>query len=140
MEILQLMKKIGVIFNKSAGSFQKLNRDPKEWIDEITARNSIRNVEFDVRIIPAPEINDTIKYFVDNKYDVITASGGDGTINGVATIIKDSDAALGVIPIGTFNHFAKDVEYPWILKRLCLILLMGKQLTLIMALLTIKFF
>ena len=60
MKILQLMKKIGVLFNKSAGSFQRLNRDPKEWIEEITAKNSIRNVEFDVRIIPAPEINDTI--------------------------------------------------------------------------------
>ena len=52
------MKKIGVIFNKSAGSFQRLSRDPKEWIDEITANNSIKNVEFDVRIIPALEIND----------------------------------------------------------------------------------
>ncbi len=106
------MKKIGIIFNKNAGSFQRLNRDPKEWIDEITAKNSIKNVEFDVRVIPALEINETIKYFVDNRYDVITASGGDGTINGVATIIKDSDAALGVIPSGTFNHFAKDAGIP----------------------------
>ena len=54
------MKKIGVIFNKSAGSFQRLNRDPKEWIEEITTKISIGNVEFDVRIIPAPKINDTI--------------------------------------------------------------------------------
>lgn len=120
------MKKIGVIFNKSAGSFQRLNRDPKEWIDEITAKNSIKNVEFDVRIIPALEINDTIKYFVDNGYDIITASGGDGTINGVATIIKDSDAALGVIPSGTFNHFAKDAGIPLEFEEAVLNLVNGK--------------
>ena len=120
------MKKIGVIFNKSAGSFQRLNRDPKEWIGEIAANNSITGVEFDVRVIPALEINETIKYFVDNKYDVITASGGDGTINGVATIIKDSDAALGVIPSGTFNHFAKDAGIPLDFEEAVLNLVNGK--------------
>jgi len=51
------MKKIGVIFNKSAGSFQRLSRDPKEWIEEITAKNSIGNVEFDVRVIPYRQID-----------------------------------------------------------------------------------
>ena len=49
------MKKIGVIFNQSPGSFQMLNRDPKEWIGEIAANNSITGVEFDVRVMPAPQ-------------------------------------------------------------------------------------
>lgn len=106
------MKKIGIIFNQSAGSFEKLARNPKDWIEEISGKHSITDIEFDVRVIPAPQINETIRHFVDNNYDVITAAGGDGTINGVATIIKDSNAALGVIPSGTFNHFAKDAGIP----------------------------
>ena len=106
------MKKIGIIFNKSAGSFQRLTRNPNEWIEEIINKHSIEDVEFDIRIIHAVEINKTIEYFVEKKYDVITASGGDGTINGVATIIRNSDSALGVIPSGTFNHFAKDAGVP----------------------------
>lgn len=109
---MEIDKKIGIVFNKSAGSFKKLDRDPKEWIDAIIKNNSITGIEFDVRVIPAPLIDETIRYFVHNNYDIITASGGDGTINGVAAIIKNSDAALGVIPSGTFNHFAKDAGIP----------------------------
>lgn len=106
------MKNIGIIFNQNAGSFKKLHRDPKEWINEIKRKHSITNVEFDIRIIPAKEINSIINEFILNKYDVITASGGDGTINGVAALVRHSDSSLGVIPSGTFNHFAKDVGIP----------------------------
>lgn len=43
---------------------------------------------------------------------VIVAGGGDGTISSVAAIVVDSDKALGVLPFGTMNHFAKDLLIP----------------------------
>lgn len=43
---------------------------------------------------------------------VVAAAGGDGTVNAVASALVDTDTALGVIPIGTLNHFAKDVGLP----------------------------
>ena len=45
-------------------------------------------------------------------YDVIVAAGGDGTVNSVAAAVIDSDKILGVLPLGTLNHFAKDVGIP----------------------------
>lgn len=42
----------------------------------------------------------------------VVAGGGDGTINSVAAAIVDSDKALGVLPFGTMNHFAKDLNIP----------------------------
>ncbi len=109
---MSIMKKIGVIFNQDAGSYKKLERDPEAWINEIAVRHAIQDVEFDVRAVPAAEIDGTIGGFIKNNYDVIAAAGGDGTINGVAMMIKDTDAVLGVIPSGTFNHFAKDAGIP----------------------------
>lgn len=41
--------------------------------------------------------------------DVLVACGGDGTVNGVASAILGSEAALGILPMGTLNHFAKDL-------------------------------
>src|SRR5205823_6168512 len=41
--------------------------------------------------------------------DVLVACGGDGTVNAVAQVAKDRDALLGVLPVGTLNHFAKDL-------------------------------
>ena len=45
-------------------------------------------------------------------YDVIVAAGGDGTINSVAAAVLDTGKILGILPLGTLNHFAKDLGIP----------------------------
>ncbi len=42
----------------------------------------------------------------------VVAGGGDGTINAVASVLVGSRCALGVLPLGTLNHFAKDLQIP----------------------------
>lgn len=43
---------------------------------------------------------------------LVVAGGGDGTINAVASVLLDSGVHLGVLPMGTLNHFAKDLKLP----------------------------
>ncbi len=43
---------------------------------------------------------------------VLVAAGGDGTVNAVAGALIGSGAALAVLPLGTLNHFAKDLGIP----------------------------
>jgi diacylglycerol kinase family enzyme len=43
---------------------------------------------------------------------VLVAAGGDGTINAVAHAVVNTHHALGVIPAGTLNHFARDLAIP----------------------------
>ncbi len=45
-------------------------------------------------------------------YTTLVAAGGDGTIRTVAAVVASHDITLGVIPVGTFNHFAKDAGIP----------------------------
>jgi diacylglycerol kinase family enzyme len=42
----------------------------------------------------------------------IVAGGGDGTVNAVAGNLVGTGIALGVLPMGTLNHFAKDLGIP----------------------------
>ena len=43
---------------------------------------------------------------------IVVAAGGDGTVSSVAAGLIDSTAALGVLPLGTLNHFAKALHIP----------------------------
>lgn len=40
------------------------------------------------------------------------AGGGDGTISSVIQPLVNTEAMLGVLPLGTFNHFARDLGLP----------------------------
>jgi len=42
----------------------------------------------------------------------VVAGGGDGTINAVASVLAGTPVRLGVLPLGTLNHFAKDLKIP----------------------------
>ena len=43
---------------------------------------------------------------------IVVAGGGDGTINAVASELVGTGNILGVLPLGTLNHFAKDLNIP----------------------------
>ena len=47
-----------------------------------------------------------------NGARVLAAGGGDGTVSSIAAALVGRNAALGVLPLGTLNHFAKDVGLP----------------------------
>jgi len=43
---------------------------------------------------------------------MIVAGGGDGTISAVAGVVTGTGIPLGVLPLGTLNHFARDLGLP----------------------------
>jgi diacylglycerol kinase family enzyme len=46
------------------------------------------------------------------RSDVLVAAGGDGTIGTVAGVVVETKGTLGVLPMGTLNHFARDAGIP----------------------------
>jgi diacylglycerol kinase (ATP) len=48
----------------------------------------------------------------DANYDVVIAAGGDGTISRVANGLALTDTALGVLPCGTGNAWAREMNIP----------------------------
>lgn len=58
---------------------------------------------------------------------VIVAAGGDGTLNAVASALVGTGTALGILPLGTFNHFAKDLRIPLELEAAARVIVANRQ-------------
>jgi YegS/Rv2252/BmrU family lipid kinase len=58
------------------------------------------------------ELTPIARRYAEDGHRTIVAAGGDGTVNAVASALVGTQATLGVIPLGTLNHFAKDAGIP----------------------------
>ncbi len=56
------------------------------------------------------EVTELAARAVGEKAAAVVAAGGDGTLSAVASRLVGMRTALGVIPLGTLNHFAKDLK------------------------------
>jgi YegS/Rv2252/BmrU family lipid kinase len=65
---------------------------------------------------------------VEHGATIVAAGGGDGTISAVASALVGTDTALGVLPLGTLNHFAKDLGIPLKLEDAVRALLTGESI------------
>jgi diacylglycerol kinase family enzyme len=61
------------------------------------------------------------------RKQVVVAGGGDGTVNAVASVMAGSGVAFGVLPLGTLNHFAKDLGIPLALDAAILNVAQGRR-------------
>lgn len=66
------------------------------------------------------------KAAVARRVALIVAGGGDGTINAVASEVAGSGLHFGVLPLGTLNHFAKDLGLPLTLDEAIGVLVHGQ--------------
>jgi diacylglycerol kinase family enzyme len=49
--------------------------------------------------------------------EALVAAGGDGSVSAVASVLAGTPTPLGVLPLGTLNHFAKDAGIPLELQK-----------------------
>lgn len=96
-----------VLVNCGAGSVDAEAVDGQ--VEEIRQAFSDAGVDTDVRVVEPAELDEEIKKSVGNRPDAVVVAGGDGTISCAAGSLTECDVPLGVLPLGTFNHFAHDL-------------------------------
>lgn len=103
------MKRLKLIYNPFSG-----DRSFKNNID--TCIKIFQENGYDVHIFRSIKKGDIEEHIslMDKDYDVIVASGGDGTVNLVLNAMMKNNikSALGIIPSGTANDFATYLNMP----------------------------
>ncbi|MFQ6608705.1 MAG: diacylglycerol/lipid kinase family protein [Fidelibacterota bacterium] len=96
-----------IVMNPKAGR----GKTPK-ILPKIEQMLTSAGIEFDVEWTREPTHGTEITRAAVNDYDVITAFGGDGTVNEVVNGLAGSETPLGVLPIGTGNDLARGCGIP----------------------------
>jgi len=95
-----------IFFNPSSGS----GFGP-EQLGELQDRASEALLDV-IQVTQSVNIRRTIETRMEGGQRLFVAAGGDGTINHVAQPLVKTEAVLGILPVGTLNHFSRDLGIP----------------------------
>src|SRR5438270_9553459 len=101
-------RSLAVLWNRSSGwsDSDRVRALVESALSSDGSSVDIRQVEHGMNIV------EESKAIAAGGADVLVAAGGDGTINAAASALIRQPTALGVIPAGTLNHFARDLGIP----------------------------
>jgi diacylglycerol kinase family enzyme len=99
---------VAVILNPSSGSASR-DTTPDRIVELFAAEGREATV---LATGPGRTLADQARAALEAGCRIAVAAGGDGTVNAVATALLGRDVPLGVLPMGTLNHFAKDLGLP----------------------------
>lgn len=101
---------IEVVINCGAGSVDDAAVDDERA--RVAAAFAPLGLEPTVRAVGGMAVGLSVRMAADRGCDVVVVAGGDGTLGSAADALADSGVPLGILPMGTFNHFAKDLGIP----------------------------
>ena len=106
------MKNIAFIINPISGSKDTQNAKrklPKLIMQTLDKEQWLPNISFTEYPGHATEM---AYQFSRMGFDAVVAVGGDGTVNEVARGLRDSQTAMGILPMGSGNGFARHLNIP----------------------------
>jgi len=102
------MKKVNLIYNPKSGQIWKTFKPEivKEYLEN-------KGLIVDISATSCPnDATRLAKLATEKNYNIVIAAGGDGTINEVVQGLAGSKTILGILPVGTTNVLARELNIP----------------------------
>ena len=100
-----------VLFIINGKSGNKSEIDLEKTITDHSLKHLYKAILFHLNDVENLEV--AIQYqIILHKPTIVVAAGGDGTVNLIASILKNTDTILSILPLGSANGMAKDLELP----------------------------
>jgi YegS/Rv2252/BmrU family lipid kinase len=99
---------VSVLLNRGGGT---IAADPS-IPDKVAAALKGAGIDANVELIDGGDCEVRAKAIAERGDDIVIVGGGDGSISAAASALAGSKTVLGVLPLGTLNHFARDLGIP----------------------------
>ena len=116
------MTALSILVNGKGGA---ASRDP-DIAKTVAAAFEAAGVDAEVELIDGGECEVRAKAIAERGDRLVVVGGGDGTISAAASALIGSKTALGILPLGTLNHFARDLGVPTKLEDAAALIATGK--------------
>jgi diacylglycerol kinase family enzyme len=103
---MAVIMKLLVLLNSRAGTLGQ------NLTDQVREEFLGLEVQAEVREATGEAMERLARSAAGQDLDAVVAAGGDGTVSTIAAALAGSSTPLGILPVGTLNHFAKDLGLP----------------------------
>src|SRR4051812_4183839 len=80
--------------------------------DKVAAALRAAGGDAEVELIDGGDCEVRSKAIAERGDALLIVGGGDGTIGAAASALIGTETKLGILPLGTLNHFARDLGVP----------------------------
>jgi diacylglycerol kinase family enzyme len=103
--------RVRAIVNRGGGTLLKAGEDGIE--ERLRAAFAAQRIDAEISLVGSGEIVDAFRDAARTEgLDAVVAGGGDGTISCAAGQLAGTGRPLGILPLGTLNHLARDAGIP----------------------------
>ena len=102
------MARVTVLLNRGGGA---VAADPHVDRQMRTALAAV-GIDADIELVSGGECAVRCRAIAERGDELLVVGGGDGTISAAASALVGTDTRLGILPLGTLNHFARDLGIP----------------------------
>jgi len=97
-----------VLINRHGGAAAR----DRDIVDKVAAALNSAGVPANVELIDGGECEVRAQAVAERGDELLIVGGGDGTVGAAASALVGTKTKLGILPLGTLNHFARDLGIP----------------------------
>ena len=117
------MARVSVLINRGGGAVAA----DAGIGDKAAAALAKAGVDAEIQLIEGGDCAVRCRALTERGDSLVIVGGGDGTVSAAASVLVATDTRLGILPLGTLNHFARDLGIPAELEKAAEIIARGKD-------------
>jgi diacylglycerol kinase family enzyme len=99
---------VPVLLNRNGGAFAA---DPK-LVEKVREALTAAGIDAEIERLSGGECAVRFRAIAEAGNPLLIVGGGDGTIGAAASALVGTETTLGILPLGTLNHFSRDLGIP----------------------------